>query len=446
MDSNQLFAQTRWRLTRGYAGIFSLIFSIFALGVYEAIVHAHKITLNQELETVGGTIHDSLETTLVEPEQLNPQIFNLFPDICLVSNQCHRSSQSDTHFIGAIEQGQYYLQFFDLSGDLVAIVGRQPQGLSINYNPKTWQDLRDDDNIRYRQISLELHTQDNQKWGYLHLGKSMEQFDRYVNNVRWILLLGLPLIIAIVVLLSWYLAGQAMQPIYHSYRQIQQFTADAAHELRTPLAAIQATIESSLMSPQISEEDSQDVLITIKRQNQRLSSLVADLLTLCRMERQVVWSSKSKVVVNDLIMDIAEEFAALALSQEITLDYQIKTPEILTVIGDEEQLYRLIANLTINAIQNTDKQGKVTLVLQQKYQEVVMEVIDTGIGISEEEQKLIFDRFYRVNKARSREKGGSGLGLAIAQAIAIHHGGRIEVHSQLGKGSTFSLYLPINLK
>lgn len=446
MNSNQLFAQTRWRLTRGYAGIFSLIFSILAFGVYEAIVHAHRITLNQELETVGGTIHDSLETTLTEPEQLNPKIVNLFPNICLVSNQCHRSSQSDTHFIGAIEQGQYYLQFFDLSGDLVAIVGTQPQGLSLNYNPKTWQDLRDHDNIRYRQISLELHTQDNRKWGYLHLGKSLEQFDRYVNNVRWILLLGLPLIIAMVMLLSWWLAGQAMQPIYHSYRQIQQFTADAAHELRTPLAAIQATIESSLMSSQISEEDSKDVLITIKRQNQRLSSLVADLLTLCRMERQVVLSSKSKVVLNDLIMDIAEEFAALALSQEITLDYQIKTPETLTVMGDEEQLYRLIANLTINALQNTDKQGKVTLVLYQKYQEVVIEVIDTGIGISEEEQKLIFDRFYRVNKARSREKGGSGLGLAIAQAIAIYHGGRIEVHSELGKGSIFSLYLPLNLK
>ena len=130
MNSNRLFANTRWRLARWYAGIFSLIVSIFGLGVYEAIVHAHKITINQELETVGGTIHDSLEPILEKPEQLNlKQIANIFPDICFVSNQYTRNRHRDGHFIGAIAQGQYYLQFFDLSGELVAIAGMQPKGL-----------------------------------------------------------------------------------------------------------------------------------------------------------------------------------------------------------------------------------------------------------------------------------------------------------------------------
>jgi len=106
-------------------------------------------------------------------------------------------------------------------------------------------------------------------------------------------------------------------------------------------------------------------------------------------------------------------------------------------------LYRLVTNLVINAIQHTLKGGKVTLVLKQENHKALIEVIDTGIGIPEDEQKLIFDRFYRVNKARSRDRGSSGLGLAIASAIALAHQGNIKVKSELGKGSIFTVCLPI---
>jgi signal transduction histidine kinase len=446
MNQNRLFEQTRWRLAKWYAGILSLILGLPGLGVYEAIAHAHRITINQELQTVGGTLHDSLEPILQQPGKLAATVTNLLPDLCLVATSCSETGHQNRHLARAIQQGKYYIQFFDLSGRLVAMAGIKPEGLSRNYSDRQWQNLIDSNDLRYRQISLELHTQDDRHWGYLQIGRSLQDFDNYVANVKWIMLLGLPIVIVLVMFASWWLAGRAMQPIYQSYRQIQQFTADAAHELRTPLAAIQATVESSLMRPTLTEKETRETLKTIGRQNQRLSHLVADLLTLCRIDRQLAINAKSQmkqVALNDLVSDIAEEFAALALASEISLTSQIEVNHPLKVSGNEEQLYRLVANLVINAIQHTLKGGKVTLILKQKNNEALIEIVDTGIGIPEKEQKFIFDRFYRVNKARSRDRGGSGLGLSIAKAIATAHQGNIKVKSELGKGSTFTICLPI---
>ena len=217
----------------------------------------------------------------------------------------------------------------------------------------------------------------------------------------------------------WRLAR--MQPIYQSYGQMQRFTTDAAHELRTPLAAIRATVESALMMPTIEENEARDTLQTIGRQNQRLSHLVADLLMLCRMDRLTLTgqtqTKQDPVVLNDLVSDVVEEFAALALASKITLKAQIKLSRTLEVLGDAEQLYRLVSNLVINAIQYTPAGGEVTLVLEQERHEALIRVRDTGIGISADEQIQIFERFYRVSSDRSRQTGGSGLGLAIASLI-----------------------------
>lgn len=119
---------------------------------------------------------------------------------------------------------------------------------------------------------------------------------------------------------------------------------------------------------------------------------------------------------------------------------------ITHLLGNEDELYRLVANLVINAIEYTNPGGTVTLVLKQKNDQALIQVVDTGIGISDPDKKLIFNRFYRVDKARSRRQGGSGLGLSIAQAIAMSHQGHIEVKSQINQGSTFTVYLPLSSK
>jgi signal transduction histidine kinase len=445
VKQNRLFSRSRWRLASWYAAILSIILLICALGVYEAIVHAHRITINQELESVAGTLHDSLLPVLQQPGQLEPAVQELLPNTCLVKTSCYNGDRFQSYRLGVIGQDKYYLRMFNLSKNLVAVAGMQPKLRQVA-NRQQWETLIDAEGTRYRQISFLLHTQNGQNWGYLQVGRNLRDFDSYVANVKWILMLGVPLVVLLVMAASWWLAGFAIRPIYQSYRQMQQFTADAAHELRTPLAAIQATAQSNLMLPTLSENKAKDTLKSIVRQNKRLSYLVADLLTLCRIDGELTSNTsyknkRERISLSNLIIEVEEELAALAMASEIELTSQIRRSQI-QVIGDRQQLYRLIINLVTNAIQYTPAGGKIILTLIEEYHSAIVCIRDTGIGISPTEQKQIFDRFYRVDKARSRSKGGAGLGLAIARAIALAHNGSLEVQSEVGKGSSFTVRLP----
>ncbi len=452
MNQDRLFQITRWRLACWYAGIMSIILGGCSFGVYEAIAYTHRVTIEREIKSVAGTYHDSLELYLKQPGKLEPALNYLFPSLCSVETNCslvnHRDREAalqERHQLSAIYRGDYYLRLLDTSGRLIAIAGIQPEGLPANVQSESWVDLKDREGIRYLQISLTLETTNDREWGYLLVGRSLQDFHHSIANVGWILLLGFPIALILVAISAWYLGGLAMQPIYHSYQQIQRFTGDAAHELRTPLATIRATIESILLLPVWQENEVKDSLEVIERQNNRMSNLVADLLTLSRIDRGIDNQPSQKcdrVTLNDLINDIAEEFAALALASNIELKIDIRVSKPLQVQGNESQLYRLVADLVINAIQYTSEKGIVTIILETNNRHAIIRIRDTGIGIPTAEQSRIFERFYRVSSDRSRRTGGSGLGLAIALAIAQGHQGSIQVQSELGKGSTFTIRLP----
>lgn len=133
-----------------------------------------------------------------------------------------------------------------------------------------WQVLQDESGQAYHQVAIALESNSPQAWAYLLVGRSFQDFDQYLTSVRWSLLVGLLLSLAVITLASWWLSGLAMRPIYQSYNQIQQFTADAAHELQTPWAAIHATVESVLRVPELSGAEAQETLTVINRQNYRL--------------------------------------------------------------------------------------------------------------------------------------------------------------------------------
>ncbi|MGB3238962.1 MAG: two-component system sensor histidine kinase RppB [Geitlerinemataceae cyanobacterium] len=441
MQRNQLFGKTRIQLTVWYTAAIGLILSACGFGAYEAISHAHRVTIDREIESVAGTLHDSLELVLQEPGRLEPEVRRFLPDLCDIDRTCNNIIPTG-HALGAIHQGRYYVRLLDRSSRVVAVSGMLPSDLPPTPNPANWQILKDKTGIRYRQTSISLHTNTLQNWGYLQLGRSLQDFDDYLATVRLVLLLGLPVAWLGVGGASWGLAGLAMRPIYRSYRQIQQFTADAAHELRTPLAAIQATIESTLRLPQIDEIETRNTLQTLERQNRRLAKLVKDLLLLSRTERQTTPTQSQPCCLNDLLDDVEEELAALALQAKVNLKIEKRVRKPLEVMGDEAQLYRMVYNLVSNAIEYTPSGGKVTLSLEKESTYAVIRIRDTGIGIAAEDRSRIFDRFYRVNVDRSRHQGGSGLGLAIARAIAQLHNGKIEVESEISRGSTFTVRLP----
>lgn len=445
MHQNRVFNLTRWRLAAWYAGVMGIILSASGLAIYFVMDWVHWQGLHQELQSVAGTLHDGLEPQLKRPGKLEPGVEQLIPGLCVVGEPCvplYTATMPDRHILGAVHQEGYYVRMVTPSGQVVAMLEDRPLQLPVQTRP-LWQTVEDAVGDRYHHISLELKTKSGTLWGYIQVGRSLQDFDHHLASTRLVLLTGLPLVLLLTTAVSWWLAGRAMQPIYRSYRQIQQFTADAAHELRTPLAASRATLEVALQQSQISDVESRNTLQTLERQNLRLSQLVQDLLLLSRMDSQEETHKHHPCCLNDIVSDVVEEYAGLAIAANVLLLSRIDLKHPIFVSGDEEQLYRLLTNLVTNAIQYTPSDGKVTIRLTQDEFHAIVQVQDTGIGIAAAEQSRIFDRFYRVNPDRSRQTGGSGLGLAIAQTIAQAHQGTLQVQSEPEQGSLFTLRLPL---
>jgi signal transduction histidine kinase len=443
MHQSKLFNVTRWRLAGWYAGVMGMILLLSGVASYRVMSHSEWQSLHRELESIAGTLHDSLEPKLEQPGTIEASVAQALPGLCLFGSRCpNLSEMSERHILGPVQHDSYYLRFLNLSGQLVATLGKQPETTFAQYSTATWQTLKNPEGERYHQYSLLLKTANGSLWGYLQVGRSLQAFDHHLATLQLYLFIGLPVALLLVSGASWWLAGLAMQPVYQSYRQIQQFTADAAHELRTPLAAIRATVESTLQTRELPEAEARSTLQTVERQNGRLSQLVQDLLLLSRMDLQVLLLKQHPCCLNDVICDSVEELAPLAIAADITLKADIRVHQPIFVIGDEEQLYRLLANLITNAIQHTPVAGTVTVGLEQEDRHAAIHVQDTGIGIAPEEQLRIFDRFYRVQSDRARITGGAGLGLAIANMIVQAHRGSLQVESALGQGSTFTVRLP----
>jgi heavy metal sensor kinase len=224
-----------------------------------------------------------------------------------------------------------------------------------------------------------------------------------------------------------------------SFRQVRQFSADASHELQTPLTILKGEIEVALRSGRTPEEY-QGVLTSSLEEIERISRLVEGLLLLARADSGVLRMDHKPVAVHELVAEVAAQMQKMADDQGVSLHLEKLTP--VTLCGDREQLFRLLLNLMDNAIKYTPAGGRVTVSLHADASQALISVTDTGIGLSEAEQAQIFTRFYRAAQARSQSGGGAGLGLCIAQSIAEAHGGKIQVHSSPGQGSTFTVALP----
>jgi heavy metal sensor kinase len=225
-----------------------------------------------------------------------------------------------------------------------------------------------------------------------------------------------------------------------AFQRQKQFTGDASHELRTPLAVIEAESTLALQKERPSSDYRQSLDI-ISQEARQMSSLVEQLLALARADAGKERWNFTQVNLGKLIGNLSTD--AEVLCQEKRLSFQLGQIQDLMVKGDEARLRELFMNLLDNAIRYTPAPGTVSVSLHREGQMAVVAITDTGIGIPAEGIPFIFERFYRVDKSRSRSEGGSGLGLAICKHIAEAHGGKIEVESQVEAGSTFSVWLPL---
>jgi signal transduction histidine kinase len=215
----------------------------------------------------------------------------------------------------------------------------------------------------------------------------------------------------------------------------------AGHDLRTPLASIRAIIEA-LADGVVEDEDTvRRYLCTAQREIRSLSLLIDDLFELAQIEAGGLHLEMRPNSMSDLISDTIEGFSELAARQEITLDASAE-PGVDPVLMDARQIGRVLTNVLGNALRHTPPGGVVQVQAARKPKAVLVEISDTGEGISAEDLPHIFERFYRAEKSRSRATGGAGLGLAIAKGIVEAHGGQIGVESAAGQGTRFSFTLP----
>ncbi len=219
------------------------------------------------------------------------------------------------------------------------------------------------------------------------------------------------------------------------------FVANASHELKTPITAIRGLTETILEDDKVDRETMMQFIGRVHAQSLRLSQLVGDLMTISRLESSHNQEDFTRINFADLARQAVRAAQIVAEDKGQDLDAELPETEVM-VMGDRQNLSQLLDNLIDNAIKYTTDSGTITVRVFQEDGFAVLQVSDTGIGISPQFQQRVFERFYRVDKARSQSLGGTGLGLSIVKNIAEKHGGSVSVKSQLGMGSTFTIRLP----
>jgi len=290
---------------------------------------------------------------------------------------------------------------------------------------------------------------DGQLMGYLRVSHPWFEVTKPSRRLIIDLGLGSSLMIACVAASGWFLSGIAIKPVVESYQSLRQFTADASHELRNPIAMIQANVQMALAEQEIEGKlhlDGQQLRV-IERITQRLGRLVDDLLFLARSDSKMLQIVSQPVPLDALLIEVMEEQRILASQKGVNLKLELTESDLelepFTIAGDWDQLVRLFTNLISNAIVYTQEIVTVKLSRLKKGNRyhVQIQISDRGYGIPPEALSHIFERFYRVDSARTHVNG-AGLGLAIAVAIVENHQGQIKVESKLNEGSTFIVSLP----
>ncbi|MFJ7732859.1 sensor histidine kinase [Lysinibacillus sp. NPDC097231] len=274
--------------------------------------------------------------------------------------------------------------------------------------------------------------------GYIIVGKSVTSQQHFFQNVRYLLIFLTCISTVLIGLLSYYIAGKAMIPIQWSFNKQKKFVSDASHELRTPLSIFYSSLEileleeAKQLSPL-----GKELIAELKDEAEIMKELIDKLLFLARHDQQQVALHKELISLSTLLEKVSLKFQRIMPSE---IKFSTEIQENIELHGDESKIQELLYILLENAIRYTNS-GKITLTLSKNQEAVKITVADSGIGMTEQELPLVFERFYRSDA--SRQRNGTGLGLAIAKAIVEQHNGKIYATSKVGKGTTFHIEFPL---
>ena len=354
----------------------------------------------------------------------------------------------------AINSGKMFAYFVAADGKTVILdqLGQGEVGRTILRNRDSWPQEMDSSRLlrmhgsgkgeRYRYLAGVAPVMDKgQKIGTLYMFKNMDfYYNAAFKTLFWLLCMAGMLYLG-TCFLGYWLAGRNILPISRMYEKQKQFTADASHEMRTPLAVMKLAVEG-LKGDDESKLSSfaQESVNMLGSEADRLSRLTENLMTLARSDEENLPVYTTQVDLTQLCQRVGTQLELLFAQKEIKLVRKVQ--DNLSLVGDEMALSRLLIILLDNACKYSPSHTTVTLRAVSVKEQLVIEVRDEGCGVSDEDKQKIFDRFFRVDKARSRSQGGLGLGLSLACAIVHQHGGSIKALDNKPQGTIMYVKLP----
>jgi two-component system, OmpR family, manganese sensing sensor histidine kinase len=427
-----LFQTTRRRLAIWYLIITTVVLLVFASGVFFYV----RSTL---IERIDDTLNHVVEVVL--------------RSIAVDSHGQIDVAESFHNNTADLEDDHIDLELFNVAGQLLWSTWAEPLQFPLHDSPRG-ETLAIDPEHLLRQITqpVKFHSQ---MIGWLRVSHPWFEVTKPSQELFIDLSLGISMTIAVVSGVSWFLSGLAMEPIKASYQQLKQFTADASHELRNPLATIQTNVQVALAAGDRLPIEQQQQFQVIERLTRRLGKLVDDLLFLARQDSGDAPTEQETVPLDALLVEVIEEQQLAAQARGIKLSLEIADgPTEFNVHGDWNQLARLFTNLITNALQYTPTQAPdapVQVCMTSHDARLQVSVRDRGIGISSADLPRLLDRFYRVKAARGRSDidgvGGSGLGLSIVQSIVERHHGELTISSKTvneDRGTTVVVNFPLD--
>ena len=433
--AHNIFGSSRRKLTLLYSIVMIIFLVVLIFAMHKTMEWSITSEQARELMDTASNVAEAQE------------YFNQHPEIVLDDTIAYKSTNDRLFFYVFDNEGRllnfarasFRIEPFIL--DTIAQEKVEPGGVTVFSKPGS-------ENTRKARIMLtaqQVRDDEGNATQTVYVGKDVTAMYNGMEKATYALAFLGAIALVIATIVGHVLSGKAMIPLRQAYEKQRQFAADASHELRTPLAVVMASAELLQNDPSIKSPFLRQVIDDVRDEVKKMTKLVSDLLVVARSDNKALKLKPQKFNLSALIEQTARLMQPLAEQKKI--DLQAENLPKVEIQADEQKIRQLVLILVDNAVKYTPDGGRVSVRYESTEKgRVRFSVSDTGIGIAKEDQAKVFDRFYRVDKARSREMGGNGLGLAIAQEIVHLHKGRIWIQSELGQGTTFFVELRTKFK
>ncbi len=458
----------KWKLTLWYGGILALILIIFSSGVYIYFRNSLQISIDVKIKSIAEVLASSMTDTH------NQSVFGNFERYL-------------ENVLGRKPKGKF-IQIIDASGKIGAKMNDiETETIPVSFNTmeralkgEAVYETMENVNPRLRMLTLPI-LENKKITSIVQVGSSLADFDETMRKLLIIMIISIPTSIGATIILGYFMAKKSLRPVDQirraavkisssnlderidikgrkdelsrlaetfnaminrlkdAFQRVNQFSIDVSHELKTPLTILKGETEVALRKERANEEYKK-LLESNLEEIDRMSRIIDDLLLLSKADSKDMKLNVENISLRDLLADVCMNMKIVATNKGI--DLAVNELADVRFIGDELKLRRMLLNIIENGIKYTQEGGIVTVSSSTDNGYAYITVKDNGAGISKDDLKYIFDRFYRADRSRKRESG-SGLGLSISKWIAEAHKGTIEVESQLSTGSQFSIKLPL---